>query len=251
MRHCSVFVLLFLILTSPTIAHSSSPVAEARQEALWFDQIAQCVKLECNKNPQCSSYLCIRQAERGRLDADVSRGGTSLTIRLKNGSTRRFSDSCLTPPEHRQGRCFKYSPFYAYVGYVPSLSRHLVHVNLCESAEYLLISSDNGKGATLRGWPILSPDGKSVVATSVDLVAGFSPNGLEVWTLKGDALVKELRQELSWGAKDPRWLQSDVIEVTKVCVDPNYQLVERGMLRAVRRDGRWTLPAEDCPPARE
>ena len=121
----------------------------------------------------------------------------------------------------------------------------------CEPHNRVFINSDNGKSVTLRGWPILSPDGISVVATSVDLVAGFSPNGLEVRTLKGNALVKELRQELSWGAKDPSWLQSDVIEATKVCVDPNYQLVARGMLRVMRRDGRWTLPAEGCPPARE
>ncbi|HEX2095340.1 MAG TPA: hypothetical protein VHG28_23290, partial [Longimicrobiaceae bacterium] len=82
---------------------------------------------------------------------------------------------------------------YRYREYLEEIGYHLVEVGFYEGGGFVLVSAATGDETHLHGSPVVSPDRARFVAVSVDLVAGYDPNGIQVWRLTGAG------PRLEWG----------------------------------------------------
>jgi hypothetical protein len=93
----------------------------------------------------------------------------------------------------------------------------LVEVRHYERLQYLIIDRTGLHRRYLVGKPLVSPDQRRVVATSLDLVAAIHPNALEIWQLE-DQVGPWLEISISsdeWGPSDAIWVDAATIEFTQ------------------------------------
>jgi hypothetical protein len=92
----------------------------------------------------------------------------------------------------------------------------LVEVRYYERREYLVIDGTGLRKRYLVGEPVVSPDRQRVVATSLDLVAGIRPNGLEIWRLEDRFVTLEFSSRSEeWGPSDAAWVDAATIVFTQ------------------------------------
>lgn len=71
--------------------------------------------------------------------------------------------------------------------------------------------------------PILSPKKNLVVAYSSDLVAGFMPNGLQLYKITQDTIIKIFEKEITeWGPHEVKWESDSSITIKRVKLDKEY-----------------------------
>jgi len=123
---------------------------------------------------------------------------------LKNDTTD--GDSMVT---------YEYRTILPEIGYV--------HIKaLCwEWTEDILINLKNGKQFTFWLDPIVSPNNKLIVSSCFDLEAQFMPNGIQLFKIQGDSIVKIFDKEISdWGPEEVKW-ESDTSIVIKRAIPDN------------------------------
>jgi hypothetical protein len=77
---------------------------------------------------------------------------------------------------------------YTYLGYSANFKSHLVHAQLYEIGQWLLIE-DSGKETELWGEPILSPDKRHIIAVCMGIeYGGGQPNSLQLLELRNGTL---------------------------------------------------------------
>ena len=92
-----------------------------------------------------------------------------------------------------------------------------VHIRaLCwECTEDIFINIKNGKEFTFWHNPIVSPNNTLIVSYCWDLEAQFMPNGLQLFKIVGDSIVKIFDWNIStWGPEEVKW-ESDTSIVIK------------------------------------
>jgi hypothetical protein len=111
---------------------------------------------------------------------------------------------------------------YTYFGYDATLQQHIVYVGFYEGDQYLAIHGTTGQQSKMRGYPAISPDKKHFATMSVDMIAGFNPNEVEIWQVNGGEIKKlaSIKGE-KWGPDGIRWVKPDRLEVKKVCNSPD------------------------------
>ena len=96
--------------------------------------------------------------------------------------------------------------------------------------------------------PVVSPSGQRFATAGLDLVAGYGPNGVQVWavTPHGPRLEWTLSGGESWGADGVFWLSDDALEFTRHIVVPGRSEPERIHTRlTVGRDRMIVESTED------
>lgn len=157
------------------------------------------------------------------------RSGKTLSVNLKKRKLM-FLD------EDKPGAEIQYS----YVRFLPRISLHVVYVQLTEGGHYLVINDISGKKTPLIGYPLISSDGKHLLAASEDMFAGYSENGLEVLTVKSNELEKKWWLGPDWGPRRARWINSKMFEIEKVCYgQADGELVPCGKSRFIRVGDEW------------
>lgn len=69
----------------------------------------------------------------------------------------------------------------------------------------------------LNGTPIFSPDGKKVLAYGADIYAGFSANGIAIYDIDKDNLLKEvIKIDESWGVVAAQWRSDKEIQLSTI-----------------------------------
>lgn len=139
-----------------------------------------------------------RQADR------VRREGDALILQLGNGTEKRL--------EHKPMKDGEDYEEYIYQGYQPALKSFVVWKNGYEYFDVQLVNEQTGEQVTAIGLPQVSPDGKHAVASNLDLMAAFTTNGLEYFTVSpaGVALAYEYQPE-KWGPYCIKWLDGKVL----------------------------------------
>jgi hypothetical protein len=105
---------------------------------------------------------------------------------------------------------------YRYCAFLPALDAHLVRVGFYEGGAYTLVDAASTDQTQLRGPPVVSPDGSRFATVSLDLEAGYDPNGVQVWrvTEYGPRFEWGIDGGDAWGASDPAWVAGDALEFT-------------------------------------
>ena len=172
-------------------------------------------------------------APRARQDS------SGVTVYLLSGQAIRFEN------DRREG--LDHYVRFEYRGYEQPLRSHLLLVHYYEGERYALIHAERGDTLWLPGEPVTSPSGRWLASASIDLVAGYNPNALEIYRVlpTGFSLAQEFTPE-GWGPASPVWVSDDTLRITRTVVEFTDSIDQYVGTPAfvVRRDGRWTLAAE-------
>jgi hypothetical protein len=129
---------------------------------------------------------------------------------------------------------------YRYGGYRPSVRQHLVHADFYEGRAVVAVDARTGNQADLLDLPAVSPDSARLAAANVDLVAAYTPSGLQVWrvTTTGLELEWALDGGGRWGASAPQWLSPDRLAFVFHTLDEaTMDLRNQPAVLELRRDG--------------
>jgi hypothetical protein len=125
---------------------------------------------------------------------------------------------------------------------------HGVEVTRYEGSEFLLVDAKTTNQTHLIGRPVLAPDGTRLAAASLDLVAGYNANGVQIWELleQGPVLAWEVSGGMSWGASELRWMDDSTLDFTMHRPSPSDPTVTSRAAMRVRilEDGLHLDPVE-------
>lgn len=107
---------------------------------------------------------------------------------------------------------------YIYLGFMPAVNRYVVQVMYYERSEFLLISK-NGDKTVVWNIPYQSTNNKYFISLSKGLEYSINPNGLQIFKLEGDKLVKNCEiiikqhepEEIKWKNKMSFVLKSHAV----------------------------------------
>jgi hypothetical protein len=157
-----------------------------------------------------NSFDCARAIEARRLPgADrVWRAGDTLVLRLRGGDTLRLVDRASGDPAVRE--------YHSFQERWADRGMFLIQKQYYEGSEYLLVDDGTGSVTRLPNWPIRAPDGDRFAVLSLDLVAGYGPNTLQVWTFDRGTPTREWETEPSqWGPREGHWASADTLRFTQ------------------------------------
>lgn len=185
-----------------------------------------------------NSLTCARTIEAGELSARHGKRASrcrphSLCINLAK-STITLEDQNLETDQSIQ---------YSYIDFVTALKLHVVHAQHWEGNQFLAIHDETGRSASIIGYPVASPDQRRFAAVSMDMFAGFSPNGIELWRLESGRLYREARFDTDWGPSATSWRSTDNLVVTRNCENNDQPGTTKpcGSAELSHFHGRWTL----------
>lgn len=158
-------------------------------------------------------FAAVEAALMARSGGRVVRRGDTLRVRTDDGHTVP-----LVNDRTEGGRYVT----YRYHGRVEPLAASLLAVGFYEGGTYVLVSDATGDQTHLIGAPLVAPDGSRFAALGLDLVAGYDPNGVQVWrvTEHGPRLEWGVMGGESWGASEGVWRGPTTLEFTRHAVVP-------------------------------
>jgi hypothetical protein len=144
------------------------------------------------------------------VNGRVSRVGAELRIRLRDGRSLVLKDDTATGPTYILPR---------YAGYLETIHSHVVHVLPLEvSGNYRIINDSTGDSTVVWGMPVLSPDGRRFVLTSMPSEDGSDIGLIEVWKVVNGKPRNEFTYRTdneTWDPSDAVWRDSLTIEFVK------------------------------------
>ncbi|HEX2188089.1 MAG TPA: hypothetical protein VHG51_04290 [Longimicrobiaceae bacterium] len=154
---------------------------------------------------------CVVRTERELLAAaggEVRREGGRLVFRGTRGGSLSLEDDATEGERWVR---------YRYAGRLPAIAQHLVQMGFYEGGGWLLVSAETTDQTQVLGPPVVAPDASRFVAASVDLEAGYDPNGIQVWSLARGfpRLEWGLDGGDGWGASDAVWIDARTVEFTR------------------------------------
>lgn len=153
-----------------------------------------------------------------------------IFIVLNGGSKRTLSDS-------------KNGVTYRFVAFKPEIDFSAVDATTGgEGHKILFVNMQTGSITEFWRMPVPSPSGKKLCAASLDLVAGFDENGLQVYRVVKGSLAREFEMKLEgWGPSDARWTDEDSIEMIKntKLKECNPDCYKQSKIKLIFKGGNW------------
>jgi hypothetical protein len=156
-----------------------------------------------------NSFDCARSIEDRLLpDTDrAARHGDTLALVLAAGDTLRLVDES---GDHSD------VVYYSYQGHWPPAGQFLVQRQYYEGAEHVMVDDSTGDQTVIPDRPLLSPDSRRFAVLSLDLVAGYGPNTLQLWRLEDGVPTMEWETSPSqWGPTDGAWESDTALHFTQ------------------------------------
>lgn len=144
---------------------------------------------------------------------NVIRTDSLLTFTLANGEKVELRD--VYQPFQADVLIFNYLKSYDIISY------WLYEVSYYEGAGMSLLNKDNGEKINVWGVPTFSPDKSHFVTYSMDVVAGYQPNGIQLFEVNDGKATLVWKFEVSeeWGPENVRWIDNETIAIQKSSVD--------------------------------
>lgn len=184
----------------------AGPSAAAPAPASPPDPYARCSAAE-----PAAADACAARVEGELLAASAGgarRAGDTLYFRGRGGGALALGNDAT------EGERFVR---YRYRALLPEIAQHLVQVDFYEGGGWLLVDAVGTHQTHLLGPPVVAPGRGRFVATSVDLEAGYDPNGIQVWSMARGfpRLEWGLDGGDAWGASDAVWVDDRTVELTR------------------------------------
>lgn len=186
-----------------------------------------------------NSTDCARAIEEHRLAETerVTRRGDTLGLALAAGDTARYVD--------RTGDAADVI-YYSYQDYWRDPGWYVVQVQYYEGSEYLLVDDRTGAETRIPNWPLRSPDGRRFAVLSLDLLAGYGPNTLQIWSVdEGEPTLEWETEPRQWGPTAGRWAGAETLELTQRGYCDQLGGEGRDMCdrraRVIHRGGSWGI----------
>ena len=187
-----------------------------------------------------NSFDCARTIEDRRLPVaeGVERQGDTLLLSLSSGDTLRLAD--------RSGGDHSARYYFSYQDRWPDRGYYLLQKQYYEGSAFLLVDDSTGSTTTLADWPLRTSDGRRFAVLSLDLVAGYGPNTLQIWDFEGGSPTRQWETEPSqWGPVDGSWVGSDTLRFVQhgFCGElggSGRQMCDRPAV-LIRSGGAWHL----------
>ncbi|GAA4026592.1 hypothetical protein GCM10022409_08190 [Hymenobacter glaciei] len=140
----------------------------------------------------------LRNTPNGVKSAEgVSQQGTGLWLKPSNGRAVVLATDTSDSESNVD---------YHYWGTLPAVRQWVVSVTLYEGSEVELVDQRTGRRTSLWGQPIPSPDGRYILAYSIDMEAQYDPNGLQLYKVEATGLRLLWERTLKqWGPVEVRW----------------------------------------------
>lgn len=123
---------------------------------------------------------------------------STLVLRLANGKTESFAN---WNSEKDEG--------YNFEHYFDKIDYYLLRVQWGEGNCWMLVNRKNGFKKYISGLPYFSADNKQIISINTDLEAGYSFNGLELYSILADSLKTEFIKKTLFGPTDAKWISEN------------------------------------------
>lgn len=142
---------------------------------------------------QYSNQLVIRDS------MEVKIKGEEIVFNLKNGETVKLENKEDTVE-------FDNSQNYLYLGMNKEIDCWLIYALYYEGWGFLMIDRRTGKTNHVYGMPLFSPSKKYFICYSIDIFAGYGPNGIQIWRNDENSPKMLFEKEFDdWGPEEVRW----------------------------------------------
>ena len=159
-----------------------------------------------------NSFRCARAIEAAQLptaERAVRRGDT-LLLATVTGDTIRLADEGGDHPDLVR---------WSYQEHWRDRGWFVVHKQYYEGSGYVLIDDSTANRVAVPDRPIPAPGGRRFAVLSLDLVAGYSPNTVQMWRFPDERRrPPELENEFKpqrWGGIDGSWSDSLTLRFTQ------------------------------------
>jgi hypothetical protein len=123
---------------------------------------------------------------------------STLVLKLADGNILSFAN---WDSENDEG--------YTFEHYFNKIEYYLLRVQWGEGNCWMLVNRKNGFKKYISGLPHVSLDNKQILTTNTDLEAGYSFNGLELYSILADSLKTEFRKETVFGPTAVKWISKN------------------------------------------
>jgi len=187
-----------------------------------------------------NSYECAQAIERHQLRESanagrVARRGGALHVQLQDGRSVTVAD---TSPDEESAAKYSFREYLSEIGYF------LLHRQLYEGEEYVMLHHRTGQMFAVPNVPVISPDGARVVTTFPGLSGGYSPNAVQIWLLAPDGLVEEYAiHPRDWEPTGATWVDGSTIRLETRTHAPGGDEIRLQSMELKLRDGKWIIPS--------
>jgi len=106
---------------------------------------------------------------------------------------------------------------HVFLGFLEPIDHYLVRTIMFEGNRFGLVDAETGRLTDLDAPPVVSPDGSRFLTTSLDLVAGHTPNRIRIYRMTAGGPEVEWSLEPSgWGAAHGAWVSNERIALDSV-----------------------------------
>jgi hypothetical protein len=233
MRFTSRGIIRGLVLVA---ALGSTPIAQSNGQAPI--SVLSPVGLDSLCVGTDNSYVCAQVIAKPKIARVATRTPTGLRLQLLGGKGRTMLVREEPDSSHR----------FSFREYLSGPEYFLLHRQLHEWTDYVLISARSGKRFPLQERPVVSPDGSRLVAASPGLSGMSAGNAVQVWRINPGGLRLEF--ELSpedWEPSDPRWLNNRTIQLRQQAPLMGDTRAFSRYVNLERPEGQWKLTEPRTP----
>lgn len=98
---------------------------------------------------------------------------------------------------------------YTFEHYFDKFDYFLLRVQWGEGNCWMLVNRKNGFKKYISGIPYISLDKKQILTINEDLEAGYSFNGIELYSIIADSIKTEFRKETVFGPTAVKWISGN------------------------------------------
>jgi hypothetical protein len=157
-----------------------------------------------------NSYECAQKIEKYQLRhyGDlVKRDNNKLILKIDNGN-----DIVL---ENITGE-FDGDMLYSFQEFFENINTYLIHIQYYEGIEFYIINKSSGEMTKVPGLIKISPDNTRLISFSIDLEAGYSPNGFVIYLIDNNSYLKDFEYYTNdWGPSNVEWITDKKIDIEK------------------------------------